>query len=643
MNSRIKKHVFLVRAITTVTVFSFLFQVTVFIAPAAPVFPRSSVETLAPVYASQNAPLKREIRAALERTRIVYAESQDAKQLLKKNNTHALLLSSGKYLVSGEVAENDIKLIRAIIHEDIETLMQILREDDRYRYNGIKELILPRIDVMKTYCALCPAGKKPDLPHELVLNDIIAKAFEIILTRDKGYIQTSDMSPEEITFLDKIEPVIRSNRHNYFTADFRDPALRGEKIRLALSRGYTFLQTANRENITSDPVDKKASGQTIRVLPVDKNIILEQKLNLLKAYEGHELADDEIGLARANIATGAKESGVCCVFRQLYHRKNGKRAQFAIPAKYMDKGALGKPVIIKVVRDPNRGQVINVYFESDFMSSEHPIPIVMYKCDKPGHDPSDAKTRIRRPINPGLLDIKEYRAGNTDIEPVEDRVLELRIFTERDTTFTARFIETFSKTTNIRFQKLSPAAKDIFDSKKKRQKAYARIRKDPDYGSYIEIFKDNVILGRYYYFNKFSICADADFPRMALIDHIHGEPVRPREYHHRGKISDKGELNLTYRGKTCVIRRLSPLTGKKPVLIPVKNEKYGYTILIHDASEYEKNRTRAPDMILVKKDKTLIPLAILRAREYIDKGHFTIARDILERFIRKVPKNREAR
>ena len=97
---------------------------------------------LATLPASQNPIIKRAILATLQRTQIRYAESEDAIRLLNANNASCLLLSSGKYLVTKEVAENDLRLLRAIIHEDIEAIMQIVAKEDRYKYQGIKELIL---------------------------------------------------------------------------------------------------------------------------------------------------------------------------------------------------------------------------------------------------------------------------------------------------------------------------------------------------------------------------------------------------------------------------------------------------------------------------------------------------------------------
>ena len=97
---------------------------------------------LATLPASQNPIAKREILAALERTQIRYAESEDAIRLLNANNASCLLLSSGKHLVTKEAAQDDLRLLRAMIHEDIEAIMQIIAKEDRYEYQAIKELIL---------------------------------------------------------------------------------------------------------------------------------------------------------------------------------------------------------------------------------------------------------------------------------------------------------------------------------------------------------------------------------------------------------------------------------------------------------------------------------------------------------------------
>lgn len=240
----------------------------------------NNADALAPWIASQSPAIKREIWNALERTQIIYAESDEAKNLLDANNADALLLSHGKYLVRKEVADDKIRLARAIIHEDIEALMQILQEEDRYVYNGIKELILNNRQIKQCYYDLCYQGKKPDhLTAELMLNDIVAKALEIMFVVQNGLVVAEDYkSPEEkakeTLFYLAIKPIMTSNRHNYFRSGLcisaEDSRNRSNRIKEAFDKGFIFYQAAdakepsvdlNREN------DDVVLARLFRILP----------------------------------------------------------------------------------------------------------------------------------------------------------------------------------------------------------------------------------------------------------------------------------------------------------------------------------------------------------------------------------------
>lgn len=201
---------------------------------------------LATLPASQNPAAKREILAALERTRIRYAESEDAVRLLKTNNAECLLLSSGKYLVSKDAARDDLKLLRNIIHLDIEAVMQIMEKNDRTRYGDIKRLILKYF----------PQDRDNTLPMGLYVNSTVARAFEWLSLVKEGIISKLDIPPQEMQFINDIEPIINANRHNYFTGEFWDPHLRGARIRKALNDGMRFYQVA-----ASTTDDKSAAPQ----------------------------------------------------------------------------------------------------------------------------------------------------------------------------------------------------------------------------------------------------------------------------------------------------------------------------------------------------------------------------------------------
>lgn len=190
---------------------------------------------LATAPASQNPIIKSEIQALLLRTQVRVAESEDALRLLRANDdAAALLLSSGKYLVSKETASNDIKLIVSARHEDIEAIMQIMLKEEPDRYQGIKELILNNF----------PPDSRDRLPINLYVNHVVAHAFQWLTLLSEGYLTEDALPIAERNFIRGIIPVINANKHNYFTAEFWDAGQRSKKIRDALNRGMRFYTVA---------------------------------------------------------------------------------------------------------------------------------------------------------------------------------------------------------------------------------------------------------------------------------------------------------------------------------------------------------------------------------------------------------------
>ncbi len=214
---------------------------------------------LAPPLASQNPLIKRKILAALYRTQIKYAEFEDEERLLEANNAECLLLSSGKYLVTKEVAQNDLRLLRAIIHEDIEAIMQIFAKEDRDKYQGIKELILKYF----------PPDENNKLAIELYVNHTVARAFEWLILIEEKNIVKEDISHNEAIFIKSISPIINVNRHNYFTPEFWDFSTRREKIKSAVNNGMRFYQVADYHGRHPQP-SIKIEGKDAKVkIPID--------------------------------------------------------------------------------------------------------------------------------------------------------------------------------------------------------------------------------------------------------------------------------------------------------------------------------------------------------------------------------------
>ncbi len=221
---------------------------------------------LAPWMASQDPLVKSEIRAVLDKSQVVMATSMNQSLLLLLYGSEAILHKSGKYLVSKEVYNNPLRLVRSIIHEDIEAMMQIMQNGkrgwggisgNRYRYNGIKELIFGNEKVLQRYYDLCHKGKKPArLSDELILNDIIAKALEIMFMAENGFVVQEDYKKQdeqikEARFYLTVQPILKneSNRRNFFnTGLFISPEDSKERRRLitaAIDNKFEFIQVAN--------------------------------------------------------------------------------------------------------------------------------------------------------------------------------------------------------------------------------------------------------------------------------------------------------------------------------------------------------------------------------------------------------------
>lgn len=192
---------------------------------------------LATLPAAQNIPVKREIFAALQRTQIRYAESEEALGLLRANNARCLLLSSGKYLVSKELADpgNETDLLASIRHEETEALMQIVAAKDPRRYAAMRELVLKVV----------PPAFRDDQFADLHVNHTLASIFQWLSLVREGIISRDEIPAAYRSLMVTLEPVLNANRHTYFTEEFWDPGARAAAIRKARNAGFCFYRTAN--------------------------------------------------------------------------------------------------------------------------------------------------------------------------------------------------------------------------------------------------------------------------------------------------------------------------------------------------------------------------------------------------------------
>ncbi|MFH1847557.1 MAG: hypothetical protein ABH869_08420, partial [Candidatus Omnitrophota bacterium] len=208
------------------------------------VFGNETAFALAPWLGVQKMALRRESeRLTLEKQGyLVYEDNQDPKGLLFPNKARSLLLPDGKLLISKNLKRNDLKLLRAVIHEEIEAIMQIIAREDPQKYSAIKEIILIRPWIETVYQDLILDKKEDFLTGNRLLNDILANAFEIIILLEQGLMREQEMAYLEKRFIDTIYPLIKATKHNYFTGVFWERRVRDLKIRLFLANGQSFFQ-----------------------------------------------------------------------------------------------------------------------------------------------------------------------------------------------------------------------------------------------------------------------------------------------------------------------------------------------------------------------------------------------------------------
>ncbi|MDD5440362.1 MAG: hypothetical protein PHS37_09275, partial [Candidatus Omnitrophica bacterium] len=173
---------------------------------------RPAASTLAPLPASENPVLKREIIAAMytaERL-IIQANSPRRLALLGRFNAQALLLKSGKYLMTPQTMADALALIRAVTHEDHELLMQHEEKLHPGRYARLMRQIFCRKDILRLYRNLSHYKEPGKKPGRVILNDLIAIAFEIKFIEDKKLVYPDELKPAEKDFLALMRPILEA-------------------------------------------------------------------------------------------------------------------------------------------------------------------------------------------------------------------------------------------------------------------------------------------------------------------------------------------------------------------------------------------------------------------------------------------------
>jgi len=196
----------------------------------------ASPDGLGTLPSSQNPLVKRKVLAKLRKTQIQHAAREEEMRLFAINNTPCILLSSGRYLVSAEIAKDNLLLLGEIVRANFRSLMKVFSVEDAYKekYEAIKKMILERF----------PPDEKSMISYDEYVQDTCARGFKwLYLVGDKEGVLFRDEVPlEEKPFIDAFEQMISEDKGNSFSEEFWNPEAR-EKL-LMEARGNMSFYTA---------------------------------------------------------------------------------------------------------------------------------------------------------------------------------------------------------------------------------------------------------------------------------------------------------------------------------------------------------------------------------------------------------------
>jgi len=234
---------------------------------------------LAALSASQNPAVKMKTLAALARRSVRCAESPEAINLLHDNNAECLLLCSGDYLVTKEVSENNLRLLRAINQADIKPMMQILQRENFHRYHIIKETILKYF----------PYDRNSGFSEDFHVNHIVARAFGWLLLVKEGVIHEKAIAEEDKNFIDRAEHLIKSIDYIFLEEGFWDRQKRTKQILKARRNGMLFYDVPARHSHKEDRTIKESLLEKGR----DAINLRELADKIYSWYTGMRLAEHE--------------------------------------------------------------------------------------------------------------------------------------------------------------------------------------------------------------------------------------------------------------------------------------------------------------------------------------------------------------
>jgi len=195
----------------------------------------------------------------------------DTEPLFETNHSDALLLEHGKILAKENLKENPLKLVRSVIHEEIEAILQIMKRENRSKFSKLINIILSE-DALKYKYLVLVGEILPHMTDEMIAADMIAKGLELEIAIQEGFMSLDEIKGAEREFFLRLRPIIKSLRHNYFTGMFFDTSVREAKIRVAQANGMRFTQAADNSEGKDDTLAPRTNDLSARIEAAKKEL-----------------------------------------------------------------------------------------------------------------------------------------------------------------------------------------------------------------------------------------------------------------------------------------------------------------------------------------------------------------------------------
>ncbi|MFC1808592.1 HEAT repeat domain-containing protein [Candidatus Omnitrophota bacterium] len=165
------------------------------------------------------------------------ATTQEDVEQLETYGADGLLLPDGSRLITEETLKNYFVAARVIVHEQVESLMQIKQKNTPEAYQAVMDAFVKDNELMSITLRVVPQKTDSiyDGRDDLWFNHLIATAFDMMA----GLKRDVELSRNEQIFITRVKEFI-DQHHEFFDESFWDTEKREEVIQEAKQSGFIF-------------------------------------------------------------------------------------------------------------------------------------------------------------------------------------------------------------------------------------------------------------------------------------------------------------------------------------------------------------------------------------------------------------------